>query len=85
MDAAPADLADTDARDASTADPPPKRGKGVVFIILALVLIGLIVAGVLYWLDARHYESTDDAFIDAHTSQVSPQDRRPGHRHPGAR
>ena len=72
MDAAPADFKD-ESRDASTADPPPKRGKRGVFVILALILIGLIVAGVLYYLDARHYESTDDAFIDAHTSQVSPQ------------
>jgi membrane fusion protein (multidrug efflux system) len=28
---------------------------------------------VLYWLDARHYESTDDAFIDGHISQVAAQ------------
>ncbi len=73
MDAAPADIPHDDSRDASIADPPPKRGRGVVFIVLALILTGLTVAGVLYWLDARHFESTDDAFIDAHTSQVSPQ------------
>ena len=73
MDAVPAEFAENDSRDASTADPPPKRGKGVVFLVLGLVLIGLTVAGVLYWLDARYYESTDDAFIDAHSSQVSAQ------------
>ncbi len=73
MDAAPADFPQEDSRDASAADPPPKRGKGLVFIALALVGVGLVVAAVLYWLNARHYESTDDAFIDAHTSQVSPQ------------
>ena len=38
-----------------------------------LVVAGLITAGVFYWLDARHYETTDDAFIDAHVSQVSAQ------------
>jgi membrane fusion protein (multidrug efflux system) len=69
MDAAPADFKPDD----QSADAPPKRGKGLVFLILGLILIALVVAGVLYWLDARHYESTDDAFIDGHISQVSPQ------------
>ena len=38
-----------------------------------MVLAGLILAGTLYWLDARHYESTDDAFVDGHMSQVASQ------------
>jgi len=37
------------------------------------VAAGLIWAGIIYWLVARHYESTDDAFIDANISQVSAQ------------
>ena len=37
-------------------------------IIVALVLI---VAGIGYWLWARQYESTDDAFIDGHVVQVA--------------
>lgn len=40
---------------------------GVVVLLLA------IVAGVLYWLHARHYESTDDAFIDARPVSISPE------------
>ena len=44
-----------------------------MFLVLGLVLAALTVGGVLYWLNARHYESTDDAFIDGHISQVSPQ------------
>lgn len=39
--------------------------------ILIVVVIG--VAGVLWWLNARQYESTDDAFIDTHIVQVAPQ------------
>jgi membrane fusion protein (multidrug efflux system) len=31
----------------------------------------LVVAGTVYWLNARHYETTDDAFIDAHVANVS--------------
>ena len=41
-------------------------------LILVLLLI-VIVAGVLWWLHARQYESTDDAFIDARTVTISAQ------------
>ena len=37
--------------------------------LLALALLG----GVVFWLHARHFESTDDAFIDAHIVQLAPQ------------
>ncbi len=54
---------------------PPKkmsRGRKLLFILVALVVLaGLIVGGVLYWLDARQYESTDDASVDGHISQVA--------------
>ena len=39
----------------------------------AVALVGLIVAGTLYWLQARHFESTDDAQIDAYSTQVAPR------------
>jgi membrane fusion protein (multidrug efflux system) len=35
--------------------------------ILAAVLVG----GTLYWLDAQHYESTDDAQVDGHFAAIS--------------
>jgi membrane fusion protein (multidrug efflux system) len=41
--------------------------------------VGIVVAAVLalvalfWWLHARHYESTDDAFIDAHVVQIAPR------------
>jgi membrane fusion protein (multidrug efflux system) len=35
-----------------------------------ILLVVLIVAGVMYWLYARQYESTDDAFIDARTASI---------------
>ena len=39
----------------------------------AVAAVVLLVGGVLWWLNARNYESTDDAFIDTHIIQVSPQ------------
>ena len=50
----------------------PRKKRMLIIIAIVVVLI-LIVAGVLYYLHARHYQNTDDAFIDGHTSQVSPQ------------
>ncbi|MGY8668314.1 HlyD family secretion protein [Bradyrhizobium sp. UFLA05-109] len=37
----------------------------------ALVLIAVLVAGLVYWLNIRHYESTDDAFIAARSFSVA--------------
>lgn len=37
--------------------------------MLALILLG----GVIFWLHARQFESTDDAFIDAHIVRLAPQ------------
>ena len=42
-------------------------------IAVALVGAGLILAIVMWWLHARNYESTDDAFIDTRTVQISAQ------------
>lgn len=41
-----------------------------LILVVALAAIG---AGVLWWLKARHYEDTDDAFIDARPSAISAQ------------
>jgi membrane fusion protein (multidrug efflux system) len=35
--------------------------------------VALLVGGTLYWLDARHYETTDDASVDAYTTQMAPR------------
>jgi membrane fusion protein, multidrug efflux system len=55
-------------------DKPKSRFRRILpYAVGGLVLCLLIVAGLIYWLDARHYESTDDAFIDAHVATVSSQ------------
>jgi membrane fusion protein (multidrug efflux system) len=51
----------------------PGWKKALYFAIGLIVLVVLIVVSTLYYLHARHYEGTDDAFIDGHQSQVSAQ------------
>jgi membrane fusion protein (multidrug efflux system) len=40
---------------------------------VSIAIIAVLAAVLIWWLNARHYESTDDAFIDARTVQISPQ------------
>jgi membrane fusion protein, multidrug efflux system len=42
-------------------------------VAVAIVVVGAIAAGVIWWLQARQYESTDDAFIDARNASISSQ------------
>ncbi len=41
--------------------------------LAAIVILAAIGGGIVWWLSARQYVSTDDAFIDARTVQISPQ------------
>ncbi len=56
-------------------EPPPKRlrDRPVLLIVIAVVLVAAIVGGLLYWLDARQYETTDDAYVDGHIVRIAPQ------------
>ncbi len=40
-------------------------------VIIAAVLLVLVVAGVIWWLHARRFESTDDAQVDGHIDTVT--------------
>jgi membrane fusion protein (multidrug efflux system) len=42
-----------------------------MIVIGALLIVGIIV-GIVWWLHARQFESTDDAFIDGHVIAISP-------------
>lgn len=44
----------------------------VRFGAIALAIV-LVIGGLIWWMIARNYESTDDAFIDAHIIHLSPQ------------
>ena len=50
------------------------RWKKILYSAIGLaVLAVLIVVGVIYWLNARQYASTDDSYIQAYITQVSSQ------------
>jgi membrane fusion protein (multidrug efflux system) len=76
MDDQTLDARQRPSRDAAQRDDgqpkKPSRLKRLLgFTFGGIVLIALIVGGTLYWLNARHFESTDDAFIDADTTQMA--------------
>ena len=50
---------------------PRRRVLG--FALAGVVLLGLIVGVTLYWLHARHFATTDDAFIDGDITQLASQ------------
>ena len=66
-----------DRDEASRGDGPEgrkRRASRRTVLIIGVLLMGVAaVGGLLYWLHARHFESTDDAFIDTHLVRVSPQ------------
>jgi len=81
-DAAPKQKAreKTDQPDHGTEDKAPEakpslrerlRRHWMLTTLGVIVLLVGIVAGVMYWLAARHYETTDDAFVDARSFSVA--------------
>jgi membrane fusion protein, multidrug efflux system len=51
----------------------PRERRRLLIGLLALLALIAIAGGVDWWLHARNWVSTDDAFIDVHMVQVSPQ------------
>jgi len=49
------------------------RAHPIVVGIVAVVLVAASVLGVLWYLHERHFESTDDAFIDGRPVSISPE------------
>ncbi|KYG25076.1 secretion protein HylD [Bradyrhizobium sp. AT1] len=47
------------------------RENWLLAIVGAVVLIAALIGGLLYWLEVRHYESTDDAFVAARSFSVA--------------
>jgi membrane fusion protein, multidrug efflux system len=62
--------ADKDKKD----DGKPPIWKRPLFVLIAIVvIIAIIVIGTIFFLDSRHHETTDDAFVDGTASQISAQ------------
>lgn len=73
-DAAGKDDEDVDDGDAAPSDKKPSIfHKPLFWIILIVVVAAVAIGGTLYYLHARQYESTDDAFVDAHIVRIAPQ------------
>ncbi|MFM0598012.1 HlyD family secretion protein [Paraburkholderia dilworthii] len=68
----PSAVQDPERAEANQAPVSPGR-KRLNLLIGATVLTVVVVAGLSYWLHSRHYESTDDAFIDSNQSQIASQ------------
>jgi membrane fusion protein, multidrug efflux system len=60
------------AEDAQDKKPSVFR-KPLFWVILLAVAAVIIIGGLLWWLDARKYESTDNAFVDTHIVRLAPE------------
>ena len=66
---------DEDDGDSQDDAPAKKSNKGkyiALAVVGVLLIVGLAVT-IPWYLDSRHYETTDDAFVDAHAERVAPQ------------
>lgn len=73
MSIAPADMIDgaPDGPPSAAAPRRPVLKSPVFWLAVALLVVGIVFA-TRYWLDSKNYESTDDAFVDAHIVRLAP-------------
>lgn len=55
-----------------TGQHPAKKNRRPIYIVGAILLIAAV-SGLIYWLYARQFETTDDAFIESDIVQISPR------------
>ena len=60
-------------KDAGKPKPMSPAKKAFFWTVGLVLLAALVIVAVLVWLDGRHYEKTDDAFIDGNISQIASQ------------
>jgi membrane fusion protein (multidrug efflux system) len=62
------------APEAPTADAAPRRSAGLGrFVLLVVVPVAAIVLGAMWWLSGGRYISTDNAYVGADKSLITPQ------------
>ena len=61
-----------DSQDSEKKKPSPFQNPWVK-IGIGIVVLLLLIGGLIWWLIARNYEGTDDAFIDTHMVRLAPQ------------
>ncbi len=62
------------ATDRQRDDEAKRRGRRPLVWLIGIVIIGLLVAGgVYYWISTRGLESTDDAYTDGRAVDIAPQ------------
>ncbi len=66
------DSSEDDKKDKKPKGPPIYKRPLFWFILIPLVIV-LAIGGVIWWLYVRAHESTDDAFIAANSTSISPQ------------
>ena len=45
----------------------------IVLIVGGIILLAVVIGALVFWLNARQWETTDDAFVDTHIVRVAPQ------------
>lgn len=83
-----AERAEPRARPSHRDDKEPAKGQGrdgdgqkkslirqhpIAIVVGLVILVAVAIAGTIWWMHARHFESSDDAFIDARTVPISAQ------------
>lgn len=53
--------------------PAPGRRRRLQVLMPVVIVLALIGGGVAYWMQTRGVESTDDAMVDANTTQIAPR------------
>lgn len=71
--AGPNDPVGTDEGEDGGEQKTPIFRKPLFWIIAIAVVATLVIGGTLYYLHARQFETTDDAFVDAHIVRIAPE------------